>query len=59
MDVLFALMQKTKLKKENQLAMMKGIKAFIEDTRTKKRAYKLMARIVEKYELDNGVQELV
>lgn len=59
MDVLFALMQKTKLKKENQIAMMKGIKAFIDDPRTKKRAYKLMARIVEKYEIENGVQELV
>jgi len=58
-DVLFALMQKVKLNKENQLVMMQGVKVFIEDYRTKKKAYKLMARIVEKHELDNGVQELI
>lgn len=37
---------------------MQGIKGFIEDARTKKKAYKLMARIVEKYQLENGLQEL-
>jgi hypothetical protein len=30
---------------------MKGIKVFINDFLTKKKAYKLLAKIVEKYEL--------
>lgn len=38
---------------------MKGIKVFINDFHTKKKAYKLLAKIVEKYELQEGVQELV
>lgn len=58
MDVLFSLMQKTKLNKDNQLTLMQGIKGFIQDPRTKKKAYKLMAKIIEKYHLDNGIEEL-
>jgi hypothetical protein len=38
---------------------MKGIKIFINDFKTKKKAYKLLARIVERYELDQGIGELV
>jgi len=30
---------------------MQGIKIFINDFKTKKKAYKLLAKIVEKYEL--------
>ena len=37
---------------------MQGIKSFIQDPRTKKKAYKLMARIVEKFQLENGILEL-
>jgi len=48
-----------KLKKENQIVLMQGIKTFINGFSTKKKAYKLLARIVEKYELDNGITELV
>ena len=38
---------------------MQGIKIFINDFKTKKKAYKLLAKIVEKYQLENGLQELL
>jgi len=38
---------------------MQGIKVFINDFQTKKKAYKLLAKIVEKYELEEGISELV
>ena len=38
---------------------MQGIKIFINDFKTKKKAYKLLAKIVEKYELETGIQELL
>jgi len=37
---------------------MQGIKVFINDFKTKKKAFKLLARIVEKYELQGGIAEL-
>jgi uncharacterized pyridoxamine 5'-phosphate oxidase family protein len=52
-------MEQVKLKKENQMVLMQGIKAFIDNFKTKKKAYKLLARIVERYELDSGISELV
>lgn len=58
-DVLIAIMDQVKLKKDNQIVLMQGIKAFINDFKTKKKAYKLLAKIVEKYELENGISELV
>jgi hypothetical protein len=38
---------------------MEGIKCFITDFKTKKKAYKLLARIVEKYELQDGLSEII
>lgn len=38
---------------------MQGIKVFISDFKTKKKAYKLLALIVEKYEMDQGISELI
>lgn len=57
LEVLLALMEKVKLKKENYIALMKGLKVFIDNTNTQKYAYKLLAKIIEKYELEN-IQEL-
>jgi len=37
---------------------MAGIKIFINDFRTKKKAFKLLAMIVERYELTQGISEL-
>jgi len=59
MDILIALMERVKLKKDNQISLMQGIKVFLNDFKTKKKAYKLLARIVEKYELQDGLNELV
>lgn len=38
---------------------MQGIRIFINDYQTKKKAYKLLAKIVGKYELEEGITELV
>jgi hypothetical protein len=38
---------------------MQGIRTFINDYQTKKKAYKLLAKIVEKYELEEGITELI
>ena len=55
LDVLIAMMDQVKLKKENQMVLMQGIKVFINDYKTKNKAYKLLSLIVKKYELDNGI----
>jgi hypothetical protein len=34
MEVLFAMMEKVKLKKENYIQMMKGLKVFIDNSQT-------------------------
>jgi hypothetical protein len=59
LDVLIAMMDQVKLKKENQLILMQGIKVFINDFKTKNKAYKLLSLIVKKYELDQGIDELL
>lgn len=53
------MLEQVKLKKENQIVLMQGIKIFLNDFSTKKKAYKLLAKIVEKYELNEGIPELV
>ena len=47
------MMEKVKLKKENYIALMKGLKVFIDNSSSQKFAYKLLAKIIEKYELEN------
>lgn len=51
-------MEKVKLTKENYMSLMKGLKEFIQCQATQKQAYKLLAKIIEKYELEN-LEELV
>lgn len=58
LDVLIALLNNVKLNKENQLELMKGVKEFINNKKTKKKAYKLLALIVEKYQLED-IKEIV
>ena len=41
------------------MQLMQGIKVFINDYKTKNKAYKLLSLIVKKYELDNGIQDLI
>jgi hypothetical protein len=52
------MMEKVKLTKENYMSLMKGLKEFISCHGTQKQAYKLLAKIIEKYELVN-LEELV
>ena len=51
LDVLLAMMEKVKLKKENYITLMKGLKVFIDDKHTQKHGYKLLAKVIEKYEV--------
>lgn len=51
------MMEKIKLKKENYMALMKGIKSFLGNQQTQKHGYKILARVIEKYELQD-VKEL-
>jgi hypothetical protein len=53
LEVMRAMMEKVKLKKENYMSLMKGLKEFIICHGTQKQAYKLLAKIIEKYELEN------
>lgn len=47
------MMEKVKLKKQNYITLMKGLKVFIDDKNTQKYGYKLLAKIIEKYELQD------
>ena len=49
LDVLIALVNQVNLKKDNQIVLMQGIKSFIRDGKTKKKAYKLLSEIVGKF----------
>jgi hypothetical protein len=46
-------MEKVKLNKENYTTLMQGLKLFIDCPATQKQAYKLLAKIIEKFELHN------
>ena len=52
------MMEKVKLKRENYISLMSGLKVFVGNSLTQKRGYKLLARIIEKYELQS-VDELI
>ena len=58
LEVLKAIMEKVKLKKENYITLMKGMNTFIHGRDTQKQAYKLLAMVIEKYEIAN-VSELM
>lgn len=59
LDVLIAMLEKVKLNRTNQVNLMQGIKIFLSDFKTKKKAYKLLAKIVEKYEIETNISEIV
>lgn len=58
LDVLLAMMEKVKLKKENQLTLMSGVKVFVDDRQTQKKGYRVLSRIIEKFELES-IDELI
>lgn len=51
------MMEKVNLNKDNYVAVMNGVKVFVESPHTQKRGYKLLARVIEKYQLQS-VDEL-
>lgn len=57
-DILLAIMEKVKLKRDNYIALMRNIKVFIDDKQTQKKAYTMLARVVERFEL-TSLEELI
>lgn len=53
LDILIALMEKVKLKKENYVEVMRGVKVFVDDRNTQKKGYKMLTKVVERFELEN------
>ncbi len=49
LEVMKAMMEKVKLTKQNMVTLMKGTHEFIHCSFTQKAAYKLLAKIIEKY----------
>lgn len=58
MDVIIAMVAEVQLKRENQIALMQGIKVFVADIKTRKKAYRLLALVVQNFDLTNGIEEL-
>jgi hypothetical protein len=58
LDILVALMEKVKLKKENYVALMRGVKIFVDDRVTQKKGYKILTKVVERFDLENFDQLL-
>jgi hypothetical protein len=58
LDVLIAMVSHVTLKKDNQMTLMQGVRTFITDIKTRKKAYKLLALLVQNYELTEGISEL-
>ena len=47
------MMEKVKLKKENYIVIMKELKVFVNDNQTQKYGYKILTKVIEKYDLQN------
>ena len=53
LDVLVGLISKTQLNKENQYTLLSKAKELTTDSKTRKKAYKLMAEIIKKFEFSS------
>jgi hypothetical protein len=53
LDLLIALMEKVKLKKENYVALMQGVKIFVDDRSTQKKGYRILTKIIDRFDLEN------
>lgn len=56
LDIIIALMEKVKLKKENYVALMRGVKIFVDDKATQKKGYKILTKVVERFDLESFEQ---
>ena len=54
---MIAILEKVRLKKENYLTLMQHVKVFADDRSTQKKAYKILAKVVERFEL-TGLDEI-
>lgn len=52
-DVLIAILEKVRLKRENYLTLMQHVKIFVDDRNTQKKGYKILAKVIERFELAN------
>jgi hypothetical protein len=55
---LIALMEKVKMKKENYVTLMRGVKIFLDDKATQKKGYKILTKITERFDLESFDQLL-
>ncbi len=46
-------MEKVKLKKENYVALMQGVKIFVDDRITQKKGYRILTKIIERFDLES------
>jgi len=53
LDVLIAILEKVRLKRENYLTLMTNVKNFISDKHTQKKGYKILAKVIERFELQS------
>ena len=53
LDVLIAILEKVRLKKENYIKLMPHVKVFVDDRTTQKKGYKILAKVIERFELSN------
>lgn len=51
------MMEKVKLNKANYVALMRGVKVFVNDKQTQKKGYKILAKVIEKFEFES-IEEL-
>jgi len=51
LDVLIAILDKVKLKRDNYLSLMSHVKVFVDDRATQKKGYKILAKVIERFEL--------
>jgi hypothetical protein len=58
LDVIIAMIDKVKLQKANYIEVMRGVKIFVDNKGTQKKGYKILSKVIEKFEL-NGLSELV
>lgn len=57
MDVLIAMMEQVRLSRDNYVSVMRGVKIFVDEKSTQKRGYKILAKVIDKFEI-NTVDEL-
>ena len=53
LDVLIAILEKVRLKRENYISLIQHVKVFVDDRVTQKKGYKILSKVIERFELAN------